>query len=126
MSSNRPATLVINAFEMAVERRGYPHGVIHHSDQGSQYTSESFTKRCRALVVLLSMGSVINCYDKAMAEGFFATQGCELHNIVQLFKGITEAQSAIFECIEEFYNTRRRHSQLSHLSPVQFESAMAA
>jgi len=125
MSSNRPATLVIDALEMAVERRGYPHGVIHHSDQGSQYTSESFTKRCKELGVQLSMGSVGDCYDNAMAESFFATLECELLNIVQLFKGVTDAQAAVFEYIEGFYNTRRRHSQLSHLSPVQFEATMA-
>ena len=60
-----------------------------------------------------------------MAESFFATLECELLNIVQLFKGITDAQAAVFEYIEGFYNTRRRHSQLSHLSPVQFEATMA-
>lgn len=125
MSIRMPAELVIKALEMAMERRGYPRGVIHHSDQGSQYTSQLFKDRCDALKVQLSMGSVGDCYDNAMAESFFATLKCELLNIIQQFKCHKEAKNAVFEYIEGFYNTRRRHSQLNHLSPVQFEATMA-
>ena len=125
MSPRMPAELVIKALEMAMERRGYPRGVIHHSDQGSQYTSQQFKERCDELQVQISMGSVGDCYDNAMAESFFATLECELLNIVQPFKCHLEAEVAIFEYIEGFYNTRRRHSRLNHLSPVQFEMTMA-
>lgn len=125
MSPRMPAELVVKALEMAMERRGYPRGVIHHSDQGSQYTSQQFKERCDELKVQISMGSVGDCYDNAMAESFFATLECELLNIVQPFKCHLEAEVAVFEYIEGFYNTRRRHSRLNHLSPVQFEMTMA-
>ena len=126
MSPRMPAELVIKALEMAMERRGCPRGVIHHSDQGSQYTSQQFKERCDEFQVQISMGSVGDCYDNAMAESFFATLECELLNIVQPFKCHIEAEAAVFEYIEGFYNTRRRHSRLNHLSPVQFEMTMAS
>ena len=126
MSPRMPAELVVNALNMAMERRVYPCGVIHHSDQGSQYTSQQFKARCDELQVRISMGSVGDCYDNAMAESFFATLECELLNIVQPFKCHAEAETAVFEYIEGFYNTRRRHSRLHHLSPVQFEMTMAS
>ena len=110
---------------MALERRGYPHGVIHHSDQGSQYTSKAFKDRCKKATVRASMGSVGDCYDNAMAESFFVTLECDLLNIVPTFKSCAEADSAVFQFIEGFYNTRRRHSRLGHLSPVQYEATMA-
>ena len=95
-------------------------GVIHHSDQGSQYTSLAFGKLCREMGVLPSMGSVGDAYDNAMAESFFATLECELlarHR----FKTQAEARTAIFQFIEGFYNPRRRHSALGYLSPAEFE-----
>ena len=124
-STQMPAELVIRALDMALERRGYPQGVIHHSDQGSQYTSKAFKDRCQQAGVRVSMGSVGDCYDNAMAESFFATLECELLNIVPIFKSFAEAESAFFQFIEGFYNTRRRHSRLGHLSPVQYEDAVA-
>jgi len=125
-STQMPAELVIQALEMAMERRGYPQGVIHHSDQGSQYTSQAFKSRCKQRGVRISMGSVGDCYDNAMAESFFATLECELLNLVQKFRGPKDAGIALFEYIEGFYNTRRQHSRLNHLSPVQFEETMAS
>ena len=80
-STQMPAELVIRALDMALERRGYPQGVIHHSDQGSQYTSKAFKDRCQQAGVRVSMGSVGDCYDNAMAESFLATLECELLNI---------------------------------------------
>ena len=85
MATRMPAELVVNALEMAVKRRGGAAEVIHHSDQGRQYTSDLFQKRCKILGVKISMGSVGDCYDNAMAESFFATLECELLNIVPLF-----------------------------------------
>ena len=111
--------LVLDALNMALFRRR-PHGVIHHSDQGSQYTSIEFGKRCREAGVRPSMGSVGDAYDNAMAESFFATLECELLDR-RRFKTHAEARMAVFEFIEGFYNPRRRHSSLNYLSPIAFE-----
>ena len=102
-----------------------PSGVIHHSDQGSQYTSIEFGKRCREAGVRPSMGSVGDAYDNAMAESFFATLECELLDR-RRFKTQAEARIAVFEFIEGFYNPRRRHSSLGYLSPIDFERHHAA
>jgi transposase InsO family protein len=110
---------VLDALDMALWRRR-PSGVIHHSDQGSQYTSLAFGKRCREADVRPSMGSVGDAYDNAMAESFFATLECELLDR-RRFKTQSEARIAIFEFIEGFYNPRRRHSSLGYLSPAAFE-----
>ena len=123
MSTTMPAALVIKALDMAMKRRGYPRGVIHHSDQGSQYTSGQFKARCEELGVRISMGSVGNCYDNAMAESFFATLESELLNIGALFNDPKHAESEIFKYIEGFYNVSRLHSKLQQMSPVAFEEA---
>jgi putative transposase len=113
-------SLVLDALEMAVEQRR-PEGVIHHSDQGCQYTSLAFGLRCRRAGVRPSMGSVGDCYDNAMAESSFATLECELLDRVP-FRAPEEARRAIFDFIEGFYNTRRRHSSLGYRSPAAFEA----
>ena len=123
MATRMPAELVVNALDMAVKRRGGAAEVIHHSDQGRQYTSGLFQKRCKTLGVKISMGSVGDCYDNAMAESFFATLESELLNIVPLFNDPQHAQREIFKYIEGFYNVKRRHSQLNQMSPANFESA---
>jgi hypothetical protein len=110
---------VLDASNMALATRR-PKDVVHHSDQGSQYTSIAFGKRCREAGVRPSMGSVGDAYDNAMAESFFATLECELLDR-RRFKTHTEARMAVFEFIEGFYNPRRRHSSLGYLSPVDYE-----
>jgi putative transposase len=117
-----PAELVVRALDQAFIRRR-PNGVIHHSDQGAQYTSLAFTKRCRAFNVRVSMGSVGDCYDNAMAESFFATLEAELFGIVPVFATRQECERAVFWFIEGFYNTTRLHSALGYRSPNEFESA---
>ena len=97
-----------------------PGNVIHHSDQGSQYTSISFGKRCGEMGVRPSMGSVGDAYDNAMAESFFASLECELIDR-RVFKTKTEARLALFTWIEGWYNARRLHLSLGHRSPNQFE-----
>jgi hypothetical protein len=92
-----------------------PKGVIHHSDQGSQYTSIEFGHRCREAGVRPSMGSVGDAYDNAMCESFFATLECELLDR-RRFKTQAEARIAVFEFIEGFYNPRRRHSSIGYRS----------
>jgi putative transposase len=94
--------------------------VIHHSDQGSQYTSIAFGHRCRDAGVRPSMGSVGDAYDNAMCESFFATLECELLDRCR-FKTQAEARSAVFAFIEGFYNLRRRHSSIGYLSPIDYE-----
>jgi putative transposase len=121
MSTRMQADLVIAALEMAIAQRR-PKGVIFHSDQGSQYTSLAFGRRCRELNVTRSMGSVGDAYDNAMAESFFATLECELLDRSS-FRTHVEARRAIFEFIEGWYNTERRHSALQYRSPITFERA---
>ena len=117
------AELVLGALNMAVQKRKAK-GVIHHSDQGSQYTSLAFGERCRAMGVRPSMGSVGDAYDNAMAESFFATLECELIDR-RAWQTKTEARLALFTWIEGWYNPRRRHSALGYLSPVEFERRAA-
>jgi putative transposase len=115
--------LVVDALEMAAARRR-PKQVIHHSDQGCQYTSLAFGARCAELGVQPSMGSVGDAYDNAMCESFFATLECELIDRVR-FRNHAEADAALFDFIEGFYNPKRRHSALDYLSPARYEQVHA-
>jgi transposase InsO family protein len=119
MASHLRTSLVIAALDMAIVQRS-PEGVIFHSDQGCRYTSIEFGKRCHEAGVRPSMGSVGDCYDNAMCESFFATLECELIDR-STFRTHEEARDAIFDFIEGFFNTHRRHSALGNHSPVQFE-----
>ena len=121
MATHLKTELVLAALEMArVQRRS--HGVIHHSDHGSQYTSLAFGQRCEALGVRPSRGTVGDCYDNALCESFFATLECELLDR-QSFHSQAEARMAIFRFIEGWYNPHRRHSALGQLSPINYERA---
>ena len=113
------ADLVILALNMALMTRK-PQSVIHHSDQGSQYTSIAFGNRCKEMGVRPSMGTVGDAYDNAMAESFFASLECELI-ARRTWKTKTEARLAVFTWIESWYNPRRRHSGLNYQSPNNFE-----
>jgi transposase InsO family protein len=113
------SVLVVAALEMAVWNRRPGEGVIHHSDQGCQYTSLLFGERCQAVGIRCWMGSVGDCYDNALAESFFATLERELP-ARQLFQIQSEARTALFEYIEVFYNRQRRHSALGYLSPEAY------
>ncbi len=124
MASTLAAKLVLDALDMALATRR-PKDVIHHSDQGSQYTSIAFGQRCREAGVRPSMGSVGDAYDNAMCESFFATLECELLARSR-FKNRDEARTAIFAFIEGFYNRRRRHSAIGYLSPMDYEQRLAA
>jgi len=124
MASHLRAELVIDALDMAVGQR-HPATVIHHSDQGCQYTSVAFGLRCGEVGVKPSMGSVGDAYDNAMCESFFATLECELLDR-RRFKSHAEAEMAIFDFIEGFYNTHRVHSALDYCSPIDYERMKAA
>lgn len=122
VAERMPAELVVDALEMAVRRRRPGPGLVHHSDQGSQYTSLVFGKAAREAGVARSMGSKGDCYDNAVCESFFATLKRELVN-VSPFATRDQARGAIFEWIEIDYNRARLHSTLGHLSPAEFECA---
>jgi putative transposase len=123
MAAHLRTELVLDALHMAIQQRR-PGSVIHHSDQGCQYTSVAFGKRCEQLGVRPSMGSVGDAYDNAMAESFFATLECELLDRTR-FETQAEAGLAIFEWIEGWYNSKRRHSSIGYLSPSEFERRFA-
>ena len=124
MANHLRTELVLGALNMALRQRR-AQGVVHHSDQGSQYTSLAFGKRCREMGVVTSTGSAGDCFDNAMAESFFATLECELLQR-RSFKTQAEARMAIFAFLESWYNTRRLHSALGYLSPNEFERRAAA
>jgi putative transposase len=119
MANHLRTELVLDALDMALGQRR-PKAVIHHSDQGCQYTSIAFGARCKQAGVRPSMGSVGDCYDNAMCESFFATLECELLER-RRFANQVEARLAVFDFIEGFYNSHRRHSSLNYLSPLEFE-----
>ena len=119
MHTNLKTQLVLDALNMAVHQRN-PVGVIHHSDQGTQYTSIAFGQRCKEAGVVPSMGSVGDCYDNAMCESFNATLECELL-VRRRFANPRDAALAVFQFIEGFYNPRRRHTSIGNISPMEFE-----
>jgi putative transposase len=122
MASHLKTELVLEALNMALGVRG-PKDVIHHSDQGCQYTSFAFGKRCQEAGVRPSMGSVGDAYDNALAESFFATLECELLDRTR-FRTQIEARMAIFDFIEGWYNPHRRHSGIGYDSPSRFEKRL--
>ncbi len=124
MAKHLRTELMLAALNMALAQRR-PKDVMHPSDQGSQYTSVAFGRRCQQMGVRPSMGSAGDCFDKALAESFFATLECELIDRNR-WRTHTEARMAVFDYIEGFYNPRRRHSALGYLSPVDYEHTHAA
>lgn len=119
MQTHLKTDLVLKALDMALTQRR-PKTVIHHSDQGCQYTSITFGLRCKHAGVRPSMGSVGDAYDNALCESFFATLECELIEN-ERFQNQAEARMAVFDFIEAWYNPHRRHSALGQMSPLNFE-----
>jgi putative transposase len=119
MATHLRTELVLDALNMALGQRK-TNDVIHHSDQGCQYTSIAFGLRCKDTGVRPSMGSVADCYDNAMCESFFATLECELLDRKPL-RTQAEARMAVFDFIEGWYNPHRRHSALGYASPINYE-----
>jgi transposase InsO family protein len=120
MSERIDRALVIEALRVAVGRRVPDHGLMHHSDRGSQYASTGYQDALRDLGVVCSMSRKGNCWDNAVAESFFATLKTECI-YPRRFATRAEARQVIFHFIEVFYNARRRHSTLGYVSPMQFE-----
>lgn len=123
MSERLQKQLVEDALVMAIGRRELHGKLIHHSDQGSQYTSHDFLKLLAQQHIQVSMSGTGNCYDNAMMESFFATLKTEC--VTERFETRQQARQTIFEYIEVWYNRRRRHSALGYLSPEQFEQLAA-
>ncbi len=120
MANHLKTELVLDAVNMAIYNRRPAPGPIHHSDRGSQYTSVEFGSRLKEAGLLPSMGSVADAYDDSMAESLVSTLKRELIHR-HSWPNRQRARTAIFESVEGFYNTRRRHSALGHLSPSEYE-----
>jgi putative transposase len=125
MQPQMTAQLVIDALMMAVWRRGKPRELLHHSDQGSQYTSEMFQRLLLDQGITCSMSRRGNCWDNAAMESFFSSLKTERVDRKR-YLARDEARADVFDYIERFYNPRRRHSVLGYLSPVQFEEKAVA
>ncbi len=119
------AQLVIDALVMALWRWGKPEELLHHSDQGSRYTSEDFQRLLADQGITCSMGRRIDCWDNAAMESFFSSLKTERLGR-RPYATRDEARADVFDYIERFYNPRRRHSVLGYISPVQFEESAAS
>lgn len=121
MESHLRTELVVDALQRAVWRRKPAPGLVHHSDQGVQYTALSFSERLKEVGITPSMGRTGSALDNAMAERcFVSTLKAELVSNLE-FPSRQAAKTAIFEYLETFYNTRRLHSSLGYRSPADFE-----
>jgi putative transposase len=120
MANHMRAQLVVDALGMGLARRRPDPGLVHHSDQGSQYVSLGFGQAARNAGIAISMGSKGDAYDNAVAESFFATLKKELVHR-HSWQTRRELGSAVFDYIETFYNPKRRHSTLGMLSPAEYE-----
>jgi len=119
MSQTMDTALVESALRMALDTRHPPAGLLHHSDQGSQYTSAAYRSCLETALAQLSMSGAGNCYDNAVIESFFATLKTEC--VTGPFQTVALARTTIFEYIEVWYNRQRIHSTLGYHSPVDFE-----
>ncbi len=120
MSARMTAQLVTDALTMAIWRRGKPDALLHHSDQGSQYTSEQFQRLLADNGVMCSMSRSGNVWDNAAMESFFSSLKTE-RTARKAYRTRDQAKADVFDYIERFYNPKRRHSTLGYLSPMEFE-----
>lgn len=120
MGSSLSKQLAIDALQMALGQRDARRGLIHHTDRGSQYASNDYQRLLEANGLTGSMSRKGNCYDNAVAESFFATLKKELVHRAR-FRTRAEARARLFEYIELFYNSKRRHSTLGNRSPAHYE-----
>jgi len=120
MSATMTAQFVTDALIMAIWRRGRPKALLHHSDRGSQYTSEQFQRLMADHGVTCSMSRSGNCWDNAAMESFFSSLKTE-RTARKTYRTRDQARADVFDYIERFYNPKRRHSTLGYLSPMEFE-----
>lgn len=121
MQASMTARLVTDALMMAIWRRGKPDALLHHSDQGSQYTSEPFQRLMAEHGIVCSMSRSGNVWDNAAMESFFSSLKTE-RTARRTYRTRDDARADVFDYIERFYNPARRHSTLGYLSPVEFEN----
>jgi putative transposase len=122
MAATEDSELVELALRMALANRHPPEGLLHHSDRGSEFTSDRYLALLREAGIEVSMSRTGDCYDNAAMESFFATLTRECTGRVR-FATRQEARSAVFEYLECFYNPVRLHSTLQYVSPSAFEQA---
>ncbi len=121
MNSSMTSQLVTDALIMAIWRRGKPDTLLHHSDQGSQYTSEQFQRLVADHGITCSMSRSGNVWDNAAMESFFSSLKTE-RTARKVYRTRDDAKADVFDYIERFYNPKRRHSTLGYLSPIEFEN----
>jgi putative transposase len=122
MDDNMESRLVVDALEMAIQRRLPDETLLAHSDRGSQYASEHYQRLLGRHGITCSMSRRADCWDNAPMESFFASLKKELVHDAR-FATRAEARLAIFEYIEVFYNRQRRHSSLGYVSPAEYEQS---
>src|SRR4029079_1707694 len=120
MSAGMTAQLVTDALVMAIWRRGKPDALLHHSDRGSQYSSEQFQRLILEHGIVCSMSRSGNVWDNAAMESFFSSLKTE-RTARKVYRTRDEAKADVFDYIERFYNLKRRHSKIGYLSPMDFE-----
>ena len=120
MSATMTAELVTDALVMAIWRRGRPRELLHHSDRGSQYTSEQCQRLMAEHGVTCSLSRSGNVWDNAAMESFFSSLKTE-RTARKMYRTRDEARADVFDYIERFYNPKRRHSTIGYLSPMEFE-----
>jgi putative transposase len=120
MSAAMTAQLVTDALVMAIWRRGKPDALVHHSDRGSQYSSEQFQRLMADHGVVCSMSRSGNVWDNAAMESFFSSLKTE-RTAAKTYRSRDEAKADVFDYIERFYNPKRRHSTIGYMSPMEFE-----
>jgi putative transposase len=125
MSATMTAQLVTDALLMAIWRRGKPDALLHHSDRGSQYSSETFHKLMADNGVMCSMTRSGNVWDNAVMESFFSSLKTE-RVARKVYRSRDQARTDVFDYIERFYNPSRRHSTIGYISPMEFERIGAA
>jgi putative transposase len=120
MSATMTAQFVTDALVMAIWRRGKPDALLHHSDRGSQYTSDQFQRLLADHGVICSMSRAGNVWDNAAMESFFSSLKTE-RTVRRIYRTREEAKADVFDYIERFYNAKRRHSTIGYMSPMEFE-----
>jgi putative transposase len=125
MHASMTSQMVADALMMAVWRRGKPIELLHHSDQGSQYTSEHFQELLKEQGITCSMSRAGEVWDNSAMESFFSSLKTE-RTARKVYRSREQARADAFDYIERFYNPRRRHSTLGYVSPIEFEKAQEA
>ena len=122
MQCSMSSQLVADALMMAIWRRGQPQELLHHSDQGSQYTSEHLQRLLTEQGIVCSMSRAGEVWDNSAVESFFSSLKTE-RTARKVYRSRQQARSDVFDYIERFYNPTRRHSTLGYISPIKFEEA---